>query len=289
MSIAEFTYTVLLRPKPVRKLANFILKSLLPRTLRVNGATIFLNPSDPVISAAVYFGVYESWEIDFFASNYHPDSVFVDVGANVGLYAGLALARSDDRSTILCIEPHEESRSYLRQTISANLRIDQPAQVIVCTAAASDQCGKATLYQNLQNKGDNRLYADPFCEGSSSIEMETIDSICDRNNITHIDILKMDVQGHEGKVLRGATDVLSRSHRCLLMLEFWPQGLSRSGSPPEEFLADLGSMGFQLYAPRSGRFSPIHDLHDMIHRHPGRVYANLVGLKGIAPNDLRLP
>jgi FkbM family methyltransferase len=289
MSISEFTYTVLLKPKPLRRLANAVLKALLPSTTRVNGATIFLNPSDPVISAALLFGVYEHWELDFFSCNYRSDTVFVDIGANVGLYTGLALSRSDSRSTVLCIEPHEESRVYLEQTIKENLRKDDPARVIVCPLAASDCGGKTTLYQNLENKGDNRLHADSLCEGRSVVETETLDSICARNGISRVDFLKMDVQGHEGLVLRGAAGVLSASDRCLLMFEFWPQGLSQSGSPPEQFLGDLDSMGFKLYAPKSGRMAPIDDLHDAIHKNPGRIYANLVALKGISPSDLHLP
>jgi len=289
MSISEFAYTVLLKPRPLRRLANAGLKALLPRTTRVNGATIFLNPSDPVISAAVLFGVYEPEELDFFSSNYRPDSVFVDVGANVGLYTGLALSRSDSRSTVLCIEPHEESRVYLEQTIKENLRKGESAKVVVCPVAASDCGGRTTLYQNLDNKGDNRLHADSLCVGRSVVETETLDSICARNGISRIDFLKMDVQGHEGLVLRGAAGVLSASERCLLMFEFWPQGLRQSGAPPEQFLGDLDAAGFKLYAPKSGRLAPLDDLHHAIHENPGRSYANLVALKGISPSDLHLP
>jgi FkbM family methyltransferase len=289
MSLSEFTYTVLLKPRPLRRLANAVLKALLPRTTKVNGATIFLNPSDPVISAAVFFGVYEHWELDFFSSNYRPDSVFVDVGANVGLYTGLALSRSDSRSTVLCIEPHDESRVYLEQTIKANLREGERAKVIVCPVAASDCGGKKTLHQNLENKGDNRLHADTLCIGRSTVETETLDSICARNGIGRIDFLKMDVQGHEGLVLRGASAVLSASERCLLMFEFWPQGLSQSGSAPEQFLGDLDAAGFKLFSPKSGRLAPIEDLRDAVHKNPGRIYANLVALKGISPGDLHVP
>lgn len=289
MTISEFSYTVLLKPKLLRRLTNAVLKTLLPRKKRVSGATIVLNPSDPVISAAVLFGVYEHWELKFFSSNYRPDSVFVDVGANAGLYTGIALSRSDARSTVLCIEPHEESRVYLEQTIKENLREGATAKVVVCPVAASDRQGKSTLYQNPDNKGDNRLASDPLCVGRSVVATETLDSICARNGISRIDFLKMDVQGHEGLVLRGGAGVLSTSDQCLMMFEFWPQGLSQSGVPPEQFLGDLDASGFKLYAPKPGRLVLIDDLRDAIHENPGRIYANLVALKGIAPSDLHLP
>lgn len=66
MSVPEFIYTVLLKPAPLRKAANFVLKSILPRTVEVKGAIIHLNPEDPVVSGALALNVYEKAEIEFF-------------------------------------------------------------------------------------------------------------------------------------------------------------------------------------------------------------------------------
>jgi FkbM family methyltransferase len=289
MSIPEFAYTVLLKPRPLRRLANRLLRSFLPEKAHVRGATVFLNPADPVISTAVALGVYEDWEIDFFVRNSKPGQTFVDVGTNVGLYTGLALKSADAETRIVCVEPHEESISYLEKTIAANRNPEKAAQVIVCRCAASDREGTAVLYENTENKGDNRLYPDPLCAAERSVKTRTLDSICREHGISGIDILKIDVQGHEARVLRGAVAVLSNSARCILMMEFWPQGLRCSGCPPEEVFNEIVSAGFKLYKPVRGRLEPIEDDAQLVRNNPGRNYANVVGLKGLSVTDVSIP
>ena len=91
MSLAEFVYTVLLKPRPLRRAANAAIRAMLPQRVRVGGATVWLNPDDPVISGALTLGQFERGEIAFFRSRFGADMTFVDVGANVGLYSAIAL------------------------------------------------------------------------------------------------------------------------------------------------------------------------------------------------------
>jgi hypothetical protein len=58
MTTAEFIYTVLLKPPFLRKVANATLKAILPMTVEVRGATIHLDPEDPVISGALMMRLY---------------------------------------------------------------------------------------------------------------------------------------------------------------------------------------------------------------------------------------
>ena len=66
MSISEFIYTVLLKPRFLKATTNWIIKRIIPEKIRIDGATIHLNPNDPVISGALSLKVYERDEIAFF-------------------------------------------------------------------------------------------------------------------------------------------------------------------------------------------------------------------------------
>jgi hypothetical protein len=111
MSVTEFIYTVLLKPSPLRKATNFVIKFILPQTSKVKDAVIHLNPDDPVISGALTLNVYEKDEIDFFTKWFQPEMNFIDIGANVGLYSALALrAQKGVNSKVLCIEPSLKKR-----------------------------------------------------------------------------------------------------------------------------------------------------------------------------------
>lgn len=276
MTIAEFIYTVLLRPRPLRRAANATIRALLPENVRVGAATVWINPEDPVISGALTLGVYERSEIAFFRSRFAADMTFIDVGANVGLYSALALSMPGFRGRVLAIEPHAESRAYLQKTIEANGGAAQ-----ICDLAASDRPGTLTLYKNPENKGDNRLYADPLLSGEERIAADTLDNICGRYGITSAQFIKIDVQGAEAQVMRGAKELLAASTDCVLMTEFWPYGLARSGADGLAYLELLQDSGFRLYELRNS-LTPVNDTRALVDRTQGRHYANLVGVKGNA-------
>lgn len=274
MTIAEFVYTVLLRPRPLRRAANATIRALLPQKVRVGAASVWINPEDPVISGALTLGVYERGEIAYFRSRFAADMTFIDVGANVGLYSALALSTPGFRGRVLAIEPHAESRAYLQKTIQANGGTAQ-----ICDLAASDSPGTLTLYKNPENKGDNRLYPDPLLRGEERIAADTLDNICRRYGITSAQFIKIDVQGAEAQVMRGAKELLAASTDCILMTEFWPYGLARCGADGLAYLQLLQDSGFRLY--ELGRdLAPVNDARALVERTQGRRYANLVGIKG---------
>jgi FkbM family methyltransferase len=282
MSFAEFVYAVLLKPPMLRRAANATLRALVPDIVRVGEALIWLNPRDPVVSGALALRVFERGEIDFLRAHLNGDMTFVDVGANVGLYTGLALAQSDFRGTIVAVEPHAESLLFLRKTIQSNGGADRQRSVILCAVAASDRPGSVTLYKNSQNRGDNRLYADALLDEQEVVSTDTLDNICSRHGIGSIQFLKLDVQGAEAKVLSGATGVLSGSADCILMTEFWPYGLERMGTDGLRYLELVGDLGFTLFrSPRKAdALVPVSDPRELVSGLRGRRYTNLVGLKG---------
>ena len=279
MTVAEFVYTVLLRPRLLRRAANAAIRAALPQRVRVGEAIVWLNPDDPVVSGALTFGVYERGEIAFFRSQFGADMTFVDVGANVGLYSALALSTPGYHGRVLAIEPHGESRLYLQKTIQSAAA---PARALICELAASDRRGTLTLYQNPENKGDNRVYPDPLLQAAETVGTDTLDHICRGHGIAAAQFIKIDVQGAEAKVVRGASGLLAASADCILMTEFWPYGLARCGDDGLEYLEMLRELGFRLYelSGTSGVPAAVASPRALVERTQGRRYANLVGLKG---------
>jgi FkbM family methyltransferase len=287
MSVAQFVYTVLLKPRPLRVAANAAIRALLPERVRVGGAAVWLNPHDPVISGALALGVYERGEIAFFRSQFRAGMTLVDVGANVGLYSALALSTPGFHGRVLALEPHAESRRYLEKTIAGNAHVPGAAQIV--GLAASDRAGTLPLYQNPENKGDNRLYPDPLLQGEEHVGADTLDSICRGAGIASAQFVKIDVQGAEAQVVRGGAGLLGASAQCVLMTEFWPYGLARCGDDPVDYLEMLGALGFRLFelTGSRGRLEPVSSARALIERTQGRRYANLVGLKGAVDSGIQ--
>lgn len=270
MNPAEFIYCVLLRPRLLRKTANGLLRAVIPRETRVRGATVRLNPADPVISGALRFGVYEQDEIRYFCDHFKPGMTFVDVGANVGLYTALAIRNGAAR--ILAVEPHPEALSFLGQTIESN-HPSCPVHVEACAAGRAR--GNLVLYSNRDNKGDNRLHPHPMLEERTEVPVETLDTLCTKHHIHKIDFLKVDVQGAEMLVFEGASEIFRQSPGCTIMTEFWPEGLRASGSDPEAFLRLLSSQGRRISQLQNGRVLPAEPA-ELMARAVGRQYLNLV-------------
>ncbi len=270
MSVHEFIYTVLLKPAPLRAAANAVLRGIMRRRVRVMGAWGCLNPRDPVVSGAPNLGCYENDEIRCFSRLFRSGMVFVDVGANIGLYTALAIHGGASR--VLAVEPHPDALCFLQRTIDANT---PRCPVSIARRAAGSSTGTLTLHTNLENGGDNRLYPDPMLQGSVSVAVETLDDLCKHHGISRMDFLKCDVQGAEALVLEGAQTTLERSPDCIIMTEFWAQGLRRCGGDPLEYLRRLAHPNRTLFVIDGTRLEPVSPAR-LIEETSGRQYVNLI-------------
>ena len=276
-TLAEFVYTRLLRPPLLRQAANAILLSIVPETVRVGPATVHLNPSDPVVSGALALRVFERRELAFFMRSCRERMTVVDVGANVGVYTALAMHLTGAKGTVVAIEPHDESRRFLRLTIKANAATRTPAHVFGC--AASDREGDAQLFVNPHNKADNRLYRSEATQHAQSVpvQLRTIDAMLDELGLFAVDVLKIDVQGSEFSAITGAAKTIRNSPGMVLISEFWPDGIRQAAAcAPERYLDLLRDLGLTLFQLERKQLVPL--VSDVMSRLTSGRYMNLIGI-----------
>jgi FkbM family methyltransferase len=280
MNFTEFIYTILLKPKLLKNSINWILKKIVPATVQVNGAKIHLNPDDPVVSGALALKVFEKDEIVFFQKYFNSNMTLLDVGSNVGLYSGLALAKENFSGKVICMEPHKESLSYLKKTLHSNNQSKTDENIILSPKAASDFQGKTILHTNPDNKGDNRLYKDTLLSDHQETSVTTIDALCKENNIDKIDFIKIDIQGSEQQAINGALSILKNSENCIILSELWPYGLSQCGSSLSSYISTLVKLDFQLFKLENRGRLVTFDFKKIEREYTGRKYTNIVGFKG---------
>ena len=276
MGPAEFIYTVLLKPRPLRILANAVLRSIIPRQVTRHGARLALNPNVPVVSGALTLNVYERPETEFFRKVCRPGLTVLDVGANLGYYTALAQSILNGAGRILALEPDPENFRFLKATMSLN---PHPEIVTCYPAAASDQEGRLRLHTSADNRGDNRMYANELANGFVEVDVTTVDRLVAQAGHPVIDLVKIDVQGYEFSVVTGMRQTIAASPRMLLFSEFWPHGLSSAGASGEKYLDLLVSLGFKIYE-LGNLLQPVNDHRDLVSRYPGRAYTNLVAVRG---------
>jgi FkbM family methyltransferase len=289
MSLAEFIYTEVLKPKPLKALTNAILLRIIPERLQVGPATLHLDLGDPVLSGALTLRVFEPSELFFFQKYCRGGMTFVDIGANIGLYTALAMHQLDSTGRIVTFEPHPQTYKFLQKNIAANQTTPKACpRVEAFNLAAASERGQQELRLNPENHADNRLYQGTY-QGKIEdwdalpVEGRPVDDVLAALSIGEVNFVKIDIQGYEQKAISGFQKTLARSQNVFLMSEFWPKGLKEAGGSATEYLQMLVSLGFTLYElkekPR-GMVAPLEHWDRLIARLPERKYTNIIGVKG---------
>ncbi len=276
MQLANFLYATLLKPKPIRRLANTVICFLIPDRITFNDTIVVLNQRDPVVSGALALGLYEKDEISFLSQAVQKGMKILDIGANVGLYTAILGKGSGDQGRVYAFEPDPENFRFLQRTIAANKLL----HVHAVQAAAAAEAGKMRLFTSSENRGDNRLYGNELSDGFVDVDVIRLDDFLQGEGVENIDLIKIDVQGYEAEVLKGLENTVRSSQALTLLAEFWPDGLRRAGADPLELLHRLQSWGFRIHSLEAkGKIQPIVNLEAFIERFPGRNYTNIVGIK----------
>lgn len=172
-----------------------------------------------------------------------PGDVFVDVGANVGTYS---LWAGDHGARVLAFEPHPVAATRLRTNVAMN---DFP--IAVYEAALGEKAGALALTEDLEST--NHL---DFTHSSGSIPIAvlTLDEVIrDQGDF----LMKIDVEGAEELVLRGATDALVNRRIRVMQLEWNSLSETLLGRSRSELADLLRTYGYHFSRPDvSGRLLP---------------------------------
>lgn len=150
------------------------------------------------------------------------DAVVFDVGANVGHYSD-AVIRAIDAATVWSFEPSQAAFRIMVDEVASR----HPDRCRAFNIGFSDCPGEATLQADRQGSGLASLYQrEAFARfpqeslAREQVRLETIDGFCNDNGIAHIHFLKIDVEGHEIAVLKGAQAMLDRKAIDFIQFEF---------------------------------------------------------------------
>jgi FkbM family methyltransferase len=163
----------------------------------------------------------------------HPGDLFVDVGANVGLHTIAAARAMQGIGKIIAFEPFEETKRLLEKTAWIN----GFSEIIeIHQAAVSHQSGYEDLFLGATS-GHHSLYASEASNQFPSVRVPTVrlDDVISKDEA--ISLLKIDVEGAELDVLRGATDAINNNSDLALIVEFGASHLKHNGHSPDQWIS----------------------------------------------------
>lgn len=196
-------------------------------------------------------GAFEPETVRCYEGLIKSGDIVLDVGANIGAHT-LRLAKAvSDSGRVIAFEPTDYAFAKLRRNCTLNAELSSRIECMQVMLVSSEIEGQPTpsLYSSWPLKGEadtHRLHQGRlmFTDGAAA---RTLDSIIMPMGLQRIDYMKLDIDGHECKMLRGAHRVLAEWHPTIIM-ELMPYGLEEQGASLEELVEILGDLDYRFYS-----------------------------------------
>lgn len=231
---------------PIRAMAGYVLQNVgLSERLRLqrSGYQVpFFSRSNVALTLWVDTEVIDPVE-EFVVEYLSAGDVLVDVGANIGCVTAAGSVTVGPRGKVIAIEAHPRTFACLQKTVAIN-RADN----VTCLNVALGATEGTVCFTDERRKDDNNRV---IPGGSSGLEVPCLPltTVVQSHGIDRISLLKIDVEGFEMQVLRGAESILARTD-CIC-IELLDHTLRKFGSSADQVKAYLRAQGFQLFRFRS--------------------------------------
>ena len=187
------------------------------------------------------FREYYDPELAYLEKILSPGKVFIDVGANFGVYTLVASKLVGPAGKVISVEPTAQSFAILGKNVALNGSTNVRAFQLALTQAK----GRAWLYHGWDPVG-NSLGMDPvYGHEGEEVQTESLDDLLEENGINRVDVIKVDVEGAEELVLRGATRTLT-ANWPVVIFEFNPGCAANLGLSPYGARDLLESLGYEF-------------------------------------------
>jgi len=204
---------------------------------------------DGIMREVCLTGRYEPQETALLQQILRSGMTFVDVGANWGYFTLCAAHLVGRTGRVVSMEVDPRACRTLR----ANIERNKLEAVTLLEIAASDAPGVLRLheYEPCANESGNFGLTGAEAKGNSHRQFDVaaspIDDVLDRAGIAQVDLLKMDIEGSEGRALAGLRRALGDRRIKFLLLEVHPQYLRDQGTSVERIVADLRGYGYRAW------------------------------------------
>ena len=187
---------------------------------------------------------YEA-ELAFLERALSPGKTFVDVGANLGIYALVASKIVGSSGRVIAFEPSQQSLFVLNENVAMN----DLTNVQIYPTAISEKAGRAFLYHG-PVPAQNSLGRDPRQPpDGEEVMTQTLDNALSEASVERVDVIKMDVEGAEELVVRGANKVVT-AYRPTIIFEINEEASARLGLSPRGAWDLLQRLGYKFFSVR---------------------------------------
>ena len=243
----------------LRLLFHWSKNGVVLRQKNLDGFQLIVRAEETVGRSLYYKGMFEGEETKYLKGLVTESSVCFDVGANIGYYS-LLFASLCPKGSVHSFEPVPLNYHVL----CASSILNGYSHLNANLCAIGDREGIAELVVSSDSAFSSLLdTARKPAACKIAVQTATLDAYCNNNDIRRIDILKVDVEGAEGRVLCGAQKVMRDRERSphMVMLELYEPMLKQYGSSIAEILGEMHVFGYQPFALLNGSLVPFRTEH----------------------------
>ena len=214
-------------------------KSTSTRKVTRNGINYHLYPSDSM-DWFVYFGFSETAKIKLLSLVQKGFNI-IDVGANMGETTLNFAKLVGNTGKVLSLEPDPGNFRKLSENIYQN----NFSNIKLLNIGAGNQHSFFNLSMaDINNTGKNRVRETSESK-ENMVEINTLESITAKENITKVDFIKIDVEGYEMKVLQGAENIIN-THKPILFIELDDNNLREQNDTAADLVKFLEERNYSV-------------------------------------------
>jgi FkbM family methyltransferase len=231
---------------------------------------------DSELCRLIYCRSFEATERAFLNHFLQPGDVFVDVGANIGLFTLIAASCVGPKGRVIAFEP--TSVTYAR--LVDNVGLNAFGNVSCVNLALSDRNGQLDLSRSTDGFDAWNSFAEPTMGNTTSrerVEVIEWDRYASAHNLSGmVTMMKIDVEGWESRVLAGGKQLFARPNAPVLQVEFTDAAATAAGSSCRNLYEFLESLGYRMFLYDSCQRSLVQE--GLREQYP---YANLIAAKNL--------
>ncbi len=203
---------------------------------------------DAIIERSVYYtGTYEKGTIHLLQQLLAKGDVFVDAGANIGLMSFVAAQAVGSSGHVHAFEPSPEMYARFKE----NMLLNGFENITVYPVALAAEAGEALLYpDNAHNPGASSLINNQGHVKPIAVKKQTLDEYTIHSPVV---VLKVDVEGYEMEVLKGAEQLLSRNDAPALIVECSTQRENHGYNADELYEFIRGINQYRIFKLKRGK------------------------------------
>jgi len=258
-SLDQYVFSRLAQRLIYNRMNGYVLKKL-----SNSSVSMILNANDPGISQELMLkGSHEPLSTKILMKNLHEGMRIADVGANLGYFALQEAKAVGPKGVVYAIEPIPQNFLLLKHNVALNnLKNTQ-----VINMAIGDKDGSLDLFIGRASNWASAFKTPINTDQKITVPCQRLDTFLKDKG--KVDLVRMDVEGYEAKIVDGMEETLKQKN-LMLFMEIHPPFMGKASC--KMFLQRLDSFGFAPFAVVFGN-------------HPGKLIKNVTDMKSLIHND----